>query len=153
MELGDVSVTAVPSAHDALDVTPDGLYPYLGFILRLGEITVYHSGDTMLYDGLPQVLQRQGVDVALLPINGRDARRKALGTSGNLNAQEAADLAATISAEVLIPHHYDMFAFNTGDPEELVRYVARRALPVAVKVLKCGEGWVYARRRQAASAG
>lgn len=143
LEFGSLAVTAVPSAHEDLDLTSDGLYPYLGYVLRLGSITVYHPGDTVLYPGLIEMLQPHAVDIALLPINGRDARRRALGTPGNLTPQEAAQLSVAIGARIVIPHHYDMFTFNTGDPKELVRLVMTGRLPIKVQVLRCGERWLY----------
>lgn len=145
LAFGDLDVTAVPSAHDGLDVTTDGLYPYLGYVMRFDSTTVYHPGDTIPYPGLAEVLRAHRIDVALLPISGRDARRRALGTAGNLTPEEAAQLAHAAGAKVVVPHHYDMFAFNTGEPAELVRCVCARGLPLLVKLLCCGERWTYGR--------
>jgi len=47
--------------------------------------------------------------VALLPINGNVASRK---VAGNLNAEEAVDLAKSCNIPYVIPCHYDLFAFN-----------------------------------------
>jgi L-ascorbate 6-phosphate lactonase len=78
------------------DLAPEAL----GFILDFGFITVYYSGDTGYNKArLSGVLQR-GIDVALLPING---------AYGNLNAGEAAGLAADLRAKLCIPHHFWTF--------------------------------------------
>src|SRR6202040_1999277 len=45
-------VYAVPSAHPALDWTPLGGYPHLGYLMRFGAYTIYHAGDCCLYDGI-----------------------------------------------------------------------------------------------------
>src|SRR5689334_23299268 len=42
--------TAVPAAHEALEPS------YLGYIVRAGQWTLYHSGDTILYDGIAERL-------------------------------------------------------------------------------------------------
>ena len=49
--------------------------------------------------------------VALLPINGSAPERR---VAGNLNGVEAATLAHAIGARMVIPCHYEMFAFNTA---------------------------------------
>ena len=56
-------------------------------------------------------------DVLFLPINGRDPAR---GVPGNMSAAEAVDLAAAVRPRFVVPHHYDMFTFNTV-PVERVR--------------------------------
>ena len=50
-----------------------------------------------------------------LPINGRDPAR---GVPGNMTAAEAVDLAAAVRPRFVVPHHYDMFTFNTVPVEE-----------------------------------
>ena len=89
-----VTVTAVPAAHEFLDEDPaTGLHPYLGYIIEGGGFRLYHAGDTCLYEGLQAGLRRWPLDLALLPINGRDAKRLAANCIGNMTYQEAADLA------------------------------------------------------------
>jgi L-ascorbate metabolism protein UlaG (beta-lactamase superfamily) len=76
------------------------------------------------------------VDVALLPINGYKAERR---VAGNMNGSEAAQLAKEIGAGIVIPHHFEMFEFNTASPDEFVAECERLAQPY--RVLKCGERW------------
>jgi L-ascorbate metabolism protein UlaG (beta-lactamase superfamily) len=58
---------------------------------------------------------------------------------GNLFGQEAAQLAKDMAAELVIPCHFDMFAFNTASPDEFRRECARLDQPY--RVLQCGEQW------------
>ncbi len=104
--------TAVPAAHEQL--SPE----YLGYMVQAGPFTIYHSGDTILYDGMVDRLRPFHVHLALLPINGRAPERR---VAGNLNGQEAAQLAHDIGAQVVIPCHYEMFEFNTASPDEFER--------------------------------
>jgi L-ascorbate metabolism protein UlaG (beta-lactamase superfamily) len=105
------SLEAVPSAHEALDKNERGEYRYLGYIIRLGSMTLYHSGDTIPYPGLAERVKGAQIDLALLPINGRGK-----GVPGNFTFDEAVQLCQTADIPYLIPHHFGMFAFNTVDP-------------------------------------
>src|SRR5262249_12049189 len=44
--------------------------PAAGLVIKLGETTVYHAGDTCLFSDMKLIAQRHDVDVALLPIGG-----------------------------------------------------------------------------------
>ena len=71
----------------------------------------------MLYPGLTTELMAQKPRVMLLPINGNRPER---GVAGNLSGREAAELAHAVGGTLAIPHHYDMFTFNTETPDEFV---------------------------------
>jgi len=111
-----------------------GLYRFLGFVVDDGVARVYHAGDTIAYDGQAERLRALNVDVALLPINGRDHYREAAGIVGNLDHREAARLAADAKVDVLVPMHYDTFASNRGYPSHLVDFIGREELSLAVLV-------------------
>jgi L-ascorbate metabolism protein UlaG (beta-lactamase superfamily) len=131
---GGLRIEAIASAHETVERDERGACRYLGYLFTFGPFTMYHSGDTVWYDGLVERL-RGKVDVALLPINGRSPERR---VAGNLNGREAAQLAKEIGAKVVIPCHYDMFAFNTADPgEEFVPECERLGQPY--RVLQLGE--------------
>lgn len=133
---GPFTITAVPAAHETLDRDGQGRHRYLGYVARCGPWTIYHSGDTVLYDGMVETLRAFAVDFALLPINGRAAERR---VAGNLDGREAAELAHAIGAGVVIPCHYDMFAFNTATPDLLIATCAAVGQPY--HVLRNGERW------------
>lgn len=126
--VGPFSFTAVPAAHEELK--PE----YLGYVVRVGPFTIYHSGDTLLYEGMADLLRAFQIDVAILPINGRAPERR---VAGNLNDFEAANLAHDIGAGWVTPCHYEMFAFNTASPDAFVRYCSD--LNQRCRVLKAGE--------------
>ena len=130
VDVGEFRVSAVPASHEELGPG------YLGYVVQFGPWAVYHSGDTLLYDGMAERLRRFSIDVVLLPINGRAPERR---VAGNLNAREAAELAKAIGARVAIPCHYEMFTFNTADPGEFVE--AAEKAGQFHHVLRCGERW------------
>jgi L-ascorbate metabolism protein UlaG (beta-lactamase superfamily) len=131
------TTTAVPAAHEALDTDENGDYRYHGYCITIGGKTIYHSGDCVPYAGLVDAVAPHHPDVALLPINGRDPSR---GVSGNFSGPEAAALAQSLGVKHVIPNHYDLFAFNTADPQEFVDACEATSQPY--KVLRLGEAFV-----------
>ena len=131
------TITAVPAAHEALDTDENGDYRYHGYCITVGGVTIYHSGDCIPYDGLATAVLPYKPDVALLPINGCDPSR---GVSGNFSGPEAAALAHSLNVKCVIPNHYDLFAFNTADPQEFVD--ACDGIGQPHRVLKLGEAVV-----------
>ena len=129
-------ITGVPAAHETVERDASGRHMYLGYVIRAGSRTIYHSGDTVLHEGMAGRLRPFGVDLALLPINGRSPERR---VAGNLDGPEAARLARDIGAALAIPCHYEMFEFNTASPEAFVAEAARLGQPV--RVLRAGERW------------
>ena len=131
MELGGLSIRAVPAKHgvtmeDAYGFGEElsgGLVRFLGYVLERDGLRLYHAGDTIHYEGMESELLGLSIDVAMLPINGRDPEREARGIVGNLSEREAAWLAEEMRAGMLIPMHYDLFARNRGYPEQLLEHV------------------------------
>ncbi len=121
-------VHAPPARYDFGHDESGGLFRFHGYVVRMGGLTLFHSGDALIYDDLADSLRRHGVQVGLLPINGRDHHRERRDIVGNMTEREAADLAAEAGLETLVPMHYEMFAHNPGEPGRLVEYV-RRAHP------------------------
>lgn len=118
-----VSVTAIAAAHEFFDHDEERGYPYLGFIVRSAAVTIYHSGDTVKYEGLETRLKREHIDLAFLPINGRDAARLSRNCIGNMTYQEAVDLAGAVRPRLTVPGHYEMFATNSEDPQLFADYL------------------------------
>ena len=139
VRIGPVGVTAVKAKHEFFDPTPDGDYPYLGYVVQAGEGCVYHAGDTLVYEGLVSALEPFRLTVALLPINGRDGKRYASGCIGNMTFQEAVDLAGELRARLVVPIHHDMFAHNGADPQEFVDYLHAKCPDVACAVPEPGD--------------
>src|SRR4051812_36241421 len=122
MEIAGFRIRAVPSAHEQIDRDPEGRCPYLGYVIECEGLRLYHSGDSLAYEGLRGELGTEPFDVLFLPINGRDPAR---GVPGNMTAGEAVDLASSVRPRFVVPHHYDMFTFNTV-PIEAFEAEARR---------------------------
>jgi L-ascorbate metabolism protein UlaG (beta-lactamase superfamily) len=135
---GGFAFTAVPAAHEAIERDGEGRMLHLGYVVRCGRHTLYHAGDTVAYEGMAERIRKAagpgGIDVALLPINGRAPERR---VAGNLDGAEAAALAHALGARVAVPMHFEMFEFNTEPPDAFV--AACRRLGQPYRVLRAGE--------------
>lgn len=128
----------IPAKHNEIERDENGNCKYMGYVIEFGKFTIYHSGDTLFFDEMIDLLKPFNVDVALLPINGNKPERK---VASNLDCKEAAELAKAIGAKYVIPCHYDMFSFNTADVKDFVKEAER--IGQQYRVLKGGEKFTY----------
>jgi L-ascorbate metabolism protein UlaG (beta-lactamase superfamily) len=143
--VGPLGFTAIPAAHYGLDQDAGGAFRWLGYILQLNGVTLYHAGDTILYDGLVERLRAHSIQIACLPVNGRDGWRERRGMIGNLDGREAAELTVAINADVLIPMHNDLFAANHVSPAILADFLDRTYPRQKYHWLQPGELYFYVR--------
>jgi len=93
--IGEISVMAVP----AYNITKAKFHPksknYLGYVVTIGGVRIYHAGDT---ERIPEMKQFQ-CDIACLP----------LGQNYTMNSvEEAAESALDVKARIAIPIHYGL---------------------------------------------
>ncbi len=139
-EARGIHLTGVASAHEFLDRDPaTGRHPYLGCVIEANGFRLYHSGDCCVYEGLQTRLACRPLDLAILPINGRDAVRLASGCLGNMTYQEAADLAGALRPGLTIPGHYDMFAANAENPRLFLDYMRVKYPRLKTRLGRYGE--------------
>jgi L-ascorbate metabolism protein UlaG (beta-lactamase superfamily) len=139
--VGQIEVTATPADHPWQLQDPERFGPAfapedcVGYLLETPDGAIWHPGDTRL---MPQHLRLRGVDILLLDVSRNEY---------HLGVRGAAELANTLPAPTIIPHHYGSFddpdhtAYN-GDPAEvaaMVRDGERR-----FRVLAPGETFVVA---------
>jgi L-ascorbate metabolism protein UlaG (beta-lactamase superfamily) len=134
IEIDGWRFTGIAAAHNEIERDALGRCKFLGFIIERNGFAIYHSGDTLLHDGLVPALLPKRCDIAFVPINGNRPERR---VAGNLNGPEAATLAHQIGARLAVPHHFEMFEFNTASPEEFVATCERLGQPH--RVMRCGE--------------
>jgi L-ascorbate metabolism protein UlaG (beta-lactamase superfamily) len=79
--------------------------PAAGLVIKIGETTVYHAGDTALFSDMKLIAQRSDVDVALLPIGGHYT----------MDRRDAVVAAEFVGAATVIPMHYDTFPAIEAD--------------------------------------
>jgi L-ascorbate metabolism protein UlaG (beta-lactamase superfamily) len=120
-EAAGVTITAIRADHGAPGLA-------LGYVIQCEPWSLYHSGDTLAFAGLGEILRRFELDVAILPINGM---------VGNMSGTEAASVAKDAGATLAVPCHFEMFEFNTASPNEFVRECERQGQ--SYRVLRAGE--------------
>ncbi len=125
--VGDIAIRAVCARHP---FEPEPAPDAIGFVLDVGNVSIYHSGDTE-YDS-EIVDDVSDVSAAFIVMNG---------TAGNMNAHEAAMLAWRIGAKLAVPFHYGLWrdeGYGPGatlDPNLFVSTYGRLAPGAATHVL------------------
>ena len=77
---------------------------WVGFVLSIGGMRIYHSGDT---DIIQEMRQLRNITVALLPVSGTYV----------MTAEQAAEAAKIIGAEIFVPMHYGDIVGTEKDAE------------------------------------
>ncbi len=114
------------SPFSAEDGVPIG--PAAGLVIKIGETTVYHAGDTCLFSDMKLIAQRSDIDVALLPIGGHYT----------MDRRDAVVAAEFVGAGTVIPMHYDTFPPIETDAEAFKAEVEEKTSSKVV-VLAPGE--------------
>lgn len=138
--------TALPAAHEGLSQDSAGNHLYLGYVMDIAGYRIYHSGDCIPYPDLGKTLRALEIDIALLPVNGRDEARSSHGVPGNFTIDEAIRLKAEAGIPLIVAHHFGLFDFNTVSVEEIARKMADADLIVGKDCLIPEPGVVYSCR-------
>ncbi|MDY0093553.1 MAG: MBL fold metallo-hydrolase, partial [Candidatus Vecturithrix sp.] len=138
-----IGLEAIPSAHEELQVNNRGEHAFLGYILKIGTITLYHSGDCTPYPGLEDTLATHAVDLALLPVNGRDEYRKSRKIPGNFTLDEVVNLGKYANIPFLLGHHFGMFDFNTINREQAACELSRLRGDKQYSLVESGVKYVF----------
>lgn len=125
VEENELKITGIAATHEFLDRDQStGSYPYLGYIIEGNGCTLYHSGDTCIYEGMHTKLKSfNRFDAMFIPINGRDAERYLRNCIGNMTFQEAVDLVGAVNPKLAVPGHYEMFSGNSQNPKAFAEYL------------------------------
>jgi L-ascorbate metabolism protein UlaG (beta-lactamase superfamily) len=73
--------------------------PAAGLVIKIGETTVYHAGDTCLFSDMKLIAQRSDIDVFLVPIGGHYT----------MDRHDAVVACEFVGAKTVIPMHYNTF--------------------------------------------
>ncbi len=99
----------------------------VGFLIEIGELRIYHAGDTYYDSGLGRI----NTDIALLPIGG----------TYTMDIDEAVKLANEIHPQIAVPMHFNTFGNIKADPAEFCRKlegVCKCAVMKPGEVMKLG---------------
>ncbi len=137
----EMEVVPVAAAHEAFEYDQRGRHRFLGYVLRCGTTTLYHSGDCVPYEGLVEKLQELRPDVAMLPVNGRRKDLTEKNIVGNFSLADAINLCLQARVPAMIAQHFGLFAFNTIKPEIIDQ--AAIEVPKELQLLKAEAGSRY----------
>jgi L-ascorbate 6-phosphate lactonase len=93
---------------------------------------VYHSSDTAFCDLLLKACPK--ADVFLPCINGK---------FGNLSVEQAVSLTKAVAPRYVIPHHYDVMALNSENPESFRYFYSEAGLKAECRILKVLEEFTW----------
>ena len=125
-----ISVTMTQAFHSTATGAP------CGYIIRLEDgTTLYHAGDTGIFDSMKLFGETYPIDVAMLPI----------GSVFTMDPFQAAKAAKMIAPKKVIPMHYKTFPILVQDPKDFVSLAKKEAPGVEVVVLEPGQEYNYSR--------
>jgi L-ascorbate metabolism protein UlaG (beta-lactamase superfamily) len=134
-----LSVTHVPARHWGARVIRDTHRGFGGYVLRSGEHSVYHAGDTAYFDGFREIGRRLRPEIALLPIGAYHPESfRAVHTSPEDALQAFLDL----GSRWMVPMHYGTFRLSHEPMEEPIERLnsAARAAGASDRVRVLEEG-------------
>ena len=102
IQIGALTVRAVPAAHDTGRLPFGARAEPLGYVIEGAGRSVYFAGDTDVFPGMAELAP---VDVALLPIWGWGPTMG----PGHMDPGRAAEAAALLGARLAIPIHWGTY--------------------------------------------
>ena len=118
LTISGIAIEAVPAYNINKQFHPKAKN-WLGFIVTIDDVRVYHAGDT---DLIPE-MNDLSVDIALLPVSGTYV----------MTADEAVKAAKAIGPRTAIPMHYDSIVGSAADAQtfkEALTGVCEVVIPV-----------------------
>jgi L-ascorbate metabolism protein UlaG (beta-lactamase superfamily) len=123
-QVGDISITMTQALHSSETGVATG------YIIKLEDgTTIYHAGDTGVFNSMKLLGELYNIDIALLPI----------GSCFTMDPLQAAYAVKMINAKKVIPMHYRTFPILEQDASRFVNLVKERAPEAVVIVLEPGQ--------------
>ena len=145
LRVGDLDITFTPTKHWGARFIHDTYRKFGGYLIterRSGQ-TIFHCGDSSLFDGFQDIAKRSAVDIALMPIG---AYEPPSGRPVHMNPEEALEAADMLSARHIVPMHYGTFPISgepLAEPVARFRKKAEESLDHKVHVLSEGRSRVF----------
>lgn len=109
-------VKMMPALHSSATMV-NGQWVYLGepcgYIIQMGELTIYHAGDTGLFGDMALIGEQFDIDLAFLPI----------GNNYVMGPGDALRAVQYLMPKRIVPIHYNTFPVIEQDAEEFKRRV------------------------------
>ena len=147
--VGPVEITMTPAQHWGARMVRDTHRGFGGYVLRHGEQSVYHSGDTGYFTGFTEIGERLRPEVALLPIGAYkpDGFRRV-----HTSPEDALRGFLDLGAQEMVPMHYGTFRLSQEPMDEplprLMAAAERAGMGERVVALVEGETRIFSRARE-----
>jgi len=121
---GSVKISSLPAYNTDKSFHPKA-ESWLGYLLKLDDVLIYHAGDT---DLIPEMKNLTGYGqskkdfIALLPIGGRFT----------MSAEEAAEAAKVIKPSLAIPIHYGSIVGTHDDAKEFLELCKENGIHASI---------------------
>ena len=114
IEFKGIKITAVNAIHSS---SYNGLYAgaSMGFIIDMGDVKIYHAGDTAYFRDMELIGNINKPDISLLPIGGHYT----MDIDGSIEALKM------LKSGKVIPMHYNTFPAITANSEEFKNRVEK----------------------------
>src|SRR5712692_4224170 len=135
VQVKDVKIHLVPAVHSSgfgsdPKATPQYGGTPLGFVLEIqGGPTLYHAGDTDVFQDMALIAERYRPTVAMLPIGGHFT----------MDPEGAALAARLLRVKTVIPMHFGTFPALAGTPDQLSAALKKSGATAKVLAFKPGE--------------
>lgn len=137
---GEVKVLFVPALHSSsieIQGAPKGLV-YAGnpggFVITIkGGPTVYHTGDTDLFEDMKLIGSLEKIDIMMACIGDRFT----------MGPKRAAIATKWINPKTVIPMHFGTFPVLTGTPKEFEKELKAQNVSSKLLIMKIGEPFVF----------
>ena len=85
----------------------------VGYVLTLGDETIYHAGDTDVIPEMEELASSVEIDIALLPVGG----------TFTMTAEEAAEAFKSLGAKRGVPMHFGAVAGTQADADRFLKLI------------------------------
>jgi L-ascorbate 6-phosphate lactonase len=131
----DIDVVSVKDA--------DATHP-VGYVIRYGDTTVFHGGDTKPDDGFADLGGEYDIDLAVVAFGsvGRvpdRQTREPQRTRWYCDENQAVEIAEALRADRMLPSHWDMWKGLTADPTALHEHVRSFEHPERLDIVEVGD--------------
>lgn len=140
----NLKIIFTPARHWGARMIHDTYRKFGGYLISSADKTVFHCGDSSLFDGFKEIGKRAPIDVALMPIGAYEAPS---GRPVHMNPEEALEAFEMLAAGHMVPMHYGTFPLG-GEPihepeQRLIAAAQAHHLKDRVLILPEGQSTVF----------
>lgn len=138
---GEVKITFIPAVHSSTVMAPegsadkdihDGGHPG-GFVIAIKNgPTIYHTGDTDVFNDMSLIAKFNKVDLMLACIGGHFT----------MGPERAAEAARLVKPGMVVPMHFGTFPVLDGKPAAFATALKKQGVKTRLREMKVGESLV-----------